>query len=114
MQSSPLIRRPVALKVSPCVCKAQPSVRAAPDVIGVMIVLSVVLPGTSRAYLEGPTFSKRDVTAAWTRVRASPWGQDDAIHGAQPSLGRSVQCEPQRPLNFHSHHSPGIDSSYST
>lgn len=63
------VARTMGCEVAAAVEQAQPSVRSATYLGGVVIVLAVVLPEADRADLELPALIKGEVTAARAGVR---------------------------------------------
>lgn len=67
---TPLVTGSHGMKVPTCLRKAQPAIRAAPDPVGILVVLPIVLPEAHGADLVAPALIERYEAAAGTAVRA--------------------------------------------
>lgn len=66
MGGVPLLAGPDEIKVPPRVTQAEPPVGSAPDGVGVVLVLTVVLPEAHGTDLERTSLAEREVSAAGT------------------------------------------------
>jgi hypothetical protein len=56
--------------------QAQFTVRSTTLGFGIVVVLTIIMPIADLADFVGSSFTKREVAAAWTRVRPVPFGLD--------------------------------------